>query len=392
MSELIYLTYIAVLLVFGVMASVVSNRLKISKYVFLLFFGIILGNIKYGGVPVIDFSSTTFLLSISTLALVMVVFDGSSRFKLKELDHFYGEALRLAIIFLGLSIFIISPLTYNLFGLNNILAAVFFAIIISGTDPTSMFGLFKDKTNKVAKMMEVESVLNTPIIVVLSFIVLDMIDIGFNIESILQQSTPLFLQVTVGIGTGMVVGIIFFKQMRRYYNEQISPLALIAAGLVTYLLAENMDGNGVLAVATLGLFFGNVYIKKKDQLQEFSSTFGRTLEILVFMMIGIMIDISFEPIFLLKSLILFIFILLVRYVAIRIAFFHDGFNNKEKFFMALNIPKGITIAVIVFSAAIISMDVLKTVLDLTILIMIYSLILSSIMARYSQSFIRIKVE
>ena len=54
--------------------------------------------------------------------------------------------------------------------------------------------------------------------------------------------------------------IAFYKKQ---YSEILSPVTLIASTILTYILAEELGGNGVLAVTTLGLFFGNVYIKRK---------------------------------------------------------------------------------------------------------------------------------
>jgi NhaP-type Na+/H+ or K+/H+ antiporter len=353
----------------------------------------VLGKLEYGGVPLFNFKDATFLISLSILTLVMVVFDGSSRFNLKEIDTFYMQAIKLMLIFMTLSILIIAPLTYYFCSFENIFFAIFFAVIISGTDPTAMFSLFGEKSNKVSSMLEIESVLNTPIIVIFSFLILDMVDFKtIGIQSFVNQITPLLLQITVAIGTGMLIGIIFFKTMRKFYNEQISPLVLIAASLLSYLLAEALQGNGVLAVATLGLFFGNVYIKQKEQLQEFSSTLSQSFEILVFLILGIIIDLDINITILLKSIVVFLIFLAVRYIAVRITFYNDGFNLKEQMFMSLNIPKGIAVAVIVFTISLQNIQGIKPVLDLVILFMIYSLLLSSFIARYSKKFIRIKIE
>ena len=82
------------------------------------------------------------------------------------------------------------------------------------------------------------------------------------------------LRFVAGIGAGFLVGIIIFKVMKKAYSEILSPLAVITAALLTYILAENLGGNGVLAITTMGLFFGNVYVKQKIQLMEFSTFFA----------------------------------------------------------------------------------------------------------------------
>lgn len=184
MGDLIYLAYISILLVIGIVASVISKKLKVSKFALLLIFGMILGKLSYQGMPLISFGGSAFLISLSILTLVMVVFDGSSRFNIKEIDNLYVYAIRLVMTFVLLSVVIVAPLAYYLCGFDNILYAIFFAVIISGTDPTAMFSLFGQKSNRVSSMLELESILNTPIIVILSFLILDMVNFNLGFESI----------------------------------------------------------------------------------------------------------------------------------------------------------------------------------------------------------------
>ena len=86
-------------------------------------------------------------------------------------------------------------------------------------------------------------------------------------------------------------------------------------------------------------------------------------------------------------------------------------NIKERIFMALNSSKGIAVAVVAFILSNYVLEIpldetlkfLKqiplleitgtgTVIDLMVLFILYSIILSSITAKFSQKFIRLKVE
>jgi len=113
----------------------------------------------------------------------------------------------------------------------------------------------------------------------------------------------------------------------------------------------------------MGLLFGNVYVKQKFQLQEFASVFSNSLEILVFVLIGLMVTVPFTTKFLLKSLLLFLI-------------------------MSLNVQKGIAIAVVVFSFATSSIEGIGTILNLSLVFMLYSIILSSIVLRIAKFFIK----
>jgi len=175
--------------------------------------------------------------------------------------------------------------------------------------------------------------------------------------------------------------------MKKQYSIVLSPLAVITAALLTYTLAENLQGNGVLAVTTMGLLFGNVYVKQKFQLQEFSSVFSNALEILVFVLIGLIVAIPFSPVFFIKSILLFSIYLGIRFLAILFSLRGMNFNFKEKIFMSLNTQKGIAVAVVVFSLANLNVIGMEIILNLTLTFMLYSISLSAVVLRLSHYFI-----
>ncbi len=86
-QALLYITYISVILLFGLLCTLISNKLKISNVLLLILTGMLLGNIPYNGGQLISFP-TEFLAAISIIALAVVVFDGSSRLKFRYFDTF----------------------------------------------------------------------------------------------------------------------------------------------------------------------------------------------------------------------------------------------------------------------------------------------------------------
>ncbi len=365
--------------------------------------GIILGKIKINGEPLMNFSPT-FLIAIAVLTLVMVVFDGASRFELKVVNTLSISALKVSSLFLIMNMIFVTLFTtfffFDAITIETLLVSLLFAILMSGTDPGSVFIMLKSTSNKVINLLEVESILNTPIMVILPFIIVDILnnlEISSVTSAFVGQTIPLLRQIVVGIGAGMIIGIVIFKSMKKVYSQRFSPVGIITAALLAYILAENLDGNGVLAVATLGLFFGNIYVKEKESLQEFNSMLSNSLVVLVFILIGLIIEINFDVSFLFRALVLFGIIILCRLVAVYFALGKEEFNLKEKIFMALSMPKGIAVAVVAFSLTVFSFPVyvrpmIDTILQLIIISMIYSLVLTTVVDKFSKWFIRIKIE
>jgi len=269
-----------------------------------------------------------------------------------------------------------------------------FASLMSGTSPDTVMIMLKDTSKRALKLLEIESIINTPIIVLLPFIMLDFLEtfeVGTFFSRFVEQIGPFLQQIITGIGAGVLIGLVIFKIMRKKYSEKLSPLAVIAAALLTYVLAENLGGNGVLAVTTAGLFFGNIYVKEKANLQEFSALFSIFLEILVFILIGLLIKIPLNPAFFGKTALLFLVYLLIRFFSVYISFDKTDFNLKEKIFMTLVMPKGIAVAVVVAILIAYNIAGIQALLDVILMFMLYSIILATITLKFSKFFLHVNV-
>jgi|TARA_B100001971_G_C18244954_1_gene573584 NhaP-type Na+/H+ or K+/H+ antiporter len=412
MEALVFLTYLGIILLIGIISTLISRKLGLPNILFLILTGILLNKITYNEQPLFQFPDI-FLTSIGILALVMIVFDSSSRLKMKEFDLFSVKTLKLSTVFLLANMIFLSFFAVMIFKIPSYYLAVMFAALMSGTDPSTVFTMFKQTKNKVIEMLEIESIINTPLIVLMPFIILDLmgtIKKELVMSKIIEQISPFLQQFVAGIGAGILVGIIVFKLMKRKYSETLSPLAIITATLLTYILAENLGGNGVLAVTVMGIFFGNVYLKEKNVLQEFSSVFASSLQILVFVLVGFIINIPLNTRFLVKSFTLFLIYLIIRFGTIQLLFSKE-YNLRERIFMSFNVQKGIAVAVVIFilttymfttteivkgignlvTVPFISLPGAQVVLNLSLAFILYSIITSTIMIKLSKYFLKMNV-
>lgn len=392
-TVLIFLTYLAIILLSGILITIFSRKIRFPNTLLLIVTGIVLSNIEYKNAPLISFPDL-FLSAISILALVMIIFDSSSRFKLRSLDRLSLTTLGLSITFLILNLVFLSYFLYIIFDINSIFLVLIFSSLMAGTDPGAVLSMLREAKARVFDLLKLESLLNTPLIVLLPFIILDL-EIGLEgkvaLSRIIEQIVPFLQQFVVGIGSGILVGIIMFKFMKKGYSKVLSPLTIITAALLAYIIAENLQGNGVLAVTAMGLLFGNVYLKQKFQLQEFSLVFSNSLEILVFILIGLVISIPPESTFFIKSIGLFMIYLVIRFLAISISLRKMDFNFKEKLFMSLNAQKGIAVVVVAFSLANLNIQGIQVILNLVLAFILYSIVLSTIIIKFSKYFVNIEV-
>ncbi len=392
MDALNILTSISILLMAGMLLSLLSQKIKVPDVLFLILLGIFLSIIPYKDGALMDFPPL-FLTATSLLALAMIVFNSTAKLKFRELDEFSTKALWLALVFLFFSVLILPVIVKLLFGIP-LLYGVLFASVVAGTSPEITLSLFGSTKIKAIEILKFESLMNTPLTVLIPFLVLDLIS---NVETtilskFIDQIGPFFAKFVAGIGAGVLIGIILFKALKHARSKVYSPLSIIIGALLSYVLAENVGGNGVLAVTTLGLFVGNLYKKEKvEEMLSFETILATSLYILVFVLIGFIIKVPFTVEFLWKASVLLVAYFAVRYLSLAVMFPRKTkeFKFKEKLFMTLNVPKGIAVAVVAFTLSTFVKDVplLKDVLDLVLFFMLASIIFSTITMFFSKKLI-----
>lgn len=284
------LTSLSILLLIGLILTYLTNKIKISNVLILIAAGLGLSLITIHGEKLISFSNE-FLTSIAIIALIMIVFDSTSRFRFNAVLKETKSALEVSTFFALSCLLVISVAAKFIFGLEWWISFLFSSMML-GTDPSGVVMVLKDIKHRAITFLEWESIINTPLTVIIPFMVIEFSK-SFTLSSffsnIIEQISPFLQQIVTGVGAGIVVFLIMFKILRGTYVEVLTPVALLVSALLTYVLAEKLGGNGVLAVTSLGLMFGNVYIQKKETLKTFGQLFSTLFEILVFLLLGLSI-------------------------------------------------------------------------------------------------------
>ncbi len=392
MAALEIVTSLSLLLLVGLILTYLCSKLKISNVLVLIIAGILISYLSYKGKRLISFSNE-FLIAIAIIALIMIVFDSTSQFRLRGIIKETSSAFEVSLLFLVCALIIVSIATKFIFGFEWWLSILFSSMML-GTDPSGVVMVLKDIKHQAIDFLEWESIINTPLTVIIPFMVIEMsksFQLGSIMSKFLEQVVPFLQQIVTGVGAGIVVFLIIFKVLRGRYIEVLTPVALLVSALLTYSLAEGLGGNGVLAVTSLGLMFGNVYIKKKEVLKTFGHVFSTLFEILVFLLLGLSIILPTGWVFYIKALGLLVIYLLVRGFVIFFTFRGKERSTKEKLFMSLNSSKGVAVATVVFLLVAQGVGG-KELIDLGVLFILYSLVLSTIVSKMSRFFLGVKAK
>ena len=391
MATLAVLTSLSILLLIGLWLTYLCQRYKISNVLVLIVAGFLVSFLKFKGAKLISFSND-FLISIAVIALIMIVFDSTSQFRIGKIIKETGRAVEVSTLFMIACIVLISIAAKYIFGFEWWISFLFSSMML-GTDPSGVIAVLGDLKHQAITFLEWESIVNTPLTVIIPFMVIEMsksFQWGTIFSKFLEQIIPFLQQIITGVGAGVVVFLVMFKILRGKYIAVLTPIALLVSALLTYELATGLGGNGVLAVTALGLMFGNVYFKKKDVLKTFGHLFSTLFEILVFLLLGLSITLPSSGLFYLKALLLFGLYILVRVGVIFFVF--RGLKDrkfKEKIFMSLNTSKGVAVATVVFLLVAQGIGG-KSLIDLSVLFILYSLVLSTIVAKSNKYFLKFK--
>lgn len=392
MEALSIVTSIAVVLLIGVLFSVLAGKAKVPEIIVLVIAGMVLGALKYKGEPIVGFP-VLFLTGVSIFALALILFDSSAKIRLRELDTLSFKALKFVIIFTLLSLIFFTLAAEYFLGIPLVFCLIL-AAINAGTSTDVVMAFMNGVKGRVMGILELESVFNTPLTVLLPFVIIDFTQGQARITEVVGLVLPFLTSIVMGIGAGIFIAVILFKIIQKKYSAFYSPLAVIVAALLAYVLAENLDGNGVIAVVSLGIFFGNVYVREKIALLSTESILTKALFIFVFVLIGLLIKLPLTKEFFISSIILFAVYLVIRYIAAAVSFMKDKMSAKEIIFITLNAPKGLSTVAVVFLFAINNipgsvyyLPGIDVVLNITLVFVLYSIVLSSIVCFFQSWFL-----
>lgn len=361
--DIIQLIYLTIILGFGFLVLYLRRKAKGSKS----FYKIVLILSGMALFVIIGGKLDLFLINnLANLLLITLAFELSMRITPENIKN--RKPFSILIVMLILNILIIGILTASL--LNIIaLQAIIFAIVL-----TAVEYFMVDEIRQ-------EGDLTNPIIILFTFSLIYFVGLRGDIMS----NTVDFIQyILIGLGVGIFVSIIIFRLLKPNKITWVHELMLISVAYLTYLLSEYLNGFGLLAIMIFGVMFGNSYVRKKSEMNTFSPFIFKSLEILIFIMIGFIITFDVDTVLFWNALVIFLAYILIRIIVISIAYRKYSIHNKLLLTLA---PKGMVFgsALLVFS----SKNILVN--DLNIM-MLYLLIISLLAAWMMELFEEEKIK
>lgn len=230
---------------------------------------------------------------IATIALVLILFDGGMHVGWKR---FRDAALPIALVgVLGTfaTAALIACAAHYLLDLSWILSWIIGAAL-APTDPAVMFSVLGNREvgGRSGTVLEGESGANDPVAIAL---MIGLLEFATSDEgSVVAIVEEFAIEMSVGAGIGIAGGLALAQFIRRVSlpNEALYSLRTLAAAGVIYGAAATVHGSGFLAVFIAGVLIGDQRAPYKAQIKRFHSSLASLAEIVVFVVLGITIELG----------------------------------------------------------------------------------------------------
>ena len=336
---------LSLLLLLSLLLSTFFNKLRIPSLLAMIITGILLG-------PYVFNVISPDLISISSdlreIALIVILLRAGLSLDLKDLKQVGRPALLLSflpatieIIAIGLIAPLLFPISYvDSFLLGTIIAAVSPAVIVP-----RMIQLIDQKlgTNrKIPQMVLAGASIDDIYVIVLFSTFLIFAQTGsFQVKELLSLPIALFLGIftAIYIGKGIVY---FFKKF--HMRDTIKVLILFSVSFL-FVYAESALKNivpfsGLIAILFLGIIILKDYPILAQRLTVKFSKIWVGAEIMLFVLIGALVDISVLPNIGVHAILLLTFSLAFRILAVQISLYKSSLIFKERLFVSFSyLPK-----------------------------------------------------
>ena len=239
--------------------------------------------------------------AIATVAMCIILFTGGLNTKFEDIRPVIGPGASLATIgvivtclITGIVIMLVYipfegvtvPLSLSLLG----------AATLSSTDSAAVFSILRNQNfrlkHHLRETLELESGANDPMAFVLVITLIDVCTHAQTELSTLQIVQTMVVQLVVGLAIGIASGYLLIWLMKKVNltNMSLYPQMILSACIFIFGATYYMKGNSYLAVYVGGLIIGNYHFTRKRQTRAFFDGLTWMAQLLLFLMLGMMVQ------------------------------------------------------------------------------------------------------
>lgn len=308
----------AVILILSIIAGKAGYRFGLPSLLLFLGVGMLFGS---DGLNVIRFQDPDLAQFVGMLALTVILFSGGMDTSIKEIRPVAGAGVMLATVGVLLTIFITGTFVYLIFGLFDEFVtlsyaeALLLASVMSSTDSASVFSILRSRSvylkERLRPALELESGSNDPMAYMMTIVLIAYI--GGSGSGIGSSALMLAVQLCVGALMGFATGKAGVWAINRINLENASlySILVLAIAFLSFAATTALMGNGYLAVYIAGLVMGNARLVHQKSIRTFMDGFTWLWQIVMFIVLGLLVNPHELPPVALPSIIVAVFMMLV---------------------------------------------------------------------------------
>ena len=336
---------IALILLFGMFAGWVCKLIKLPSFLGMILVGIILGPYVFN---LIDSSILNISQDLRKMALIIILARAGLSLDLKDLKKVGRSAILMCFVpalFEIIAMILIAPLFFDI----SILEAAIIGSVVAAVSPAvvvpKMIKLIEEGygTEKGIPQMILAGTSVDDVFVIVLFTAFTGLMKGDKI------SVMSFINVPVSVILGMIIGILigfilskFFKKVHIRDSAKVIILLRISFLLVSL---ENVITFSINFSALISIMFMGIGLNKyrAEVSKRLSAKFNKLwvcAEIILFVLVGAIVDINYASKAGIRVVILILIILCFRMLGVFVCMIKTRLNIKERLFcMVAYIPK-----------------------------------------------------
>lgn len=321
----------------SLVAGTLSEKIKVPALILFLGIGMLAGVDGPGG---LNFTDANAANQVGTFALAFILFSGGFQTKWSDVKPIITQGVVLSTlgvlltaVFMAIPIAMLPQFTYK--------DAFLLGAIISSTDAAAVFSILR--TQKIGlkgtlkPLLEFESGSNDPMAVFLTITAITWL------ETPEVPVTELAIKFVVQMAAGGLMGYLMGRfacwaiQRLKVANEALYPVWGISIVMATFGLTETVYGNGYLAVYVCGIVMADGDFLYKYSLQRFHDGFAWLMQIIMFLVLGLLVtpsEVADLSVMSIGFLISFCLMFIARPIAVFVGSIFSRYNWREKVFVS----------------------------------------------------------
>jgi len=346
---------IGILLIIGFLADFLFKKTNFPDILILLAIGFVIGPV----LKIIDPAQIApFSQLIASLALVVIIFNAGIEFEFTRVLSSAPRTLILVLFGVAFSIAAIAAPAYYFFHWN-LLDSILLGTIIGGTSSAIVMPLMSRARvpGQVSALLSLESVLNSPVVIVIALVLLKSIVAGEAGIALSSVGLDILTQFLLGLSIGVITGLLWLWILTLLQNEDYNDILTLAVVFLLYFAVEKINGSGVIFALVFGLILGNgvgvsklLKLKRTAEataiMKKFTAQIYFFIKTFFFIYLGLIITFG-DPMLAAMGIFMALALLLVRFIAVLFTSIGNHTLLSNKGILTMMLARGESAAVLV---------------------------------------------